>query len=84
MRSAASSATISASELLWLTAVCFLHNQLMGQKVRGPTRHSIEPDVDLLSLRSPAKDASTNNINLQSDALSPQNAVSTWSCVKCV
>ena len=62
---------ISASEEECDTAPCFLHSQDIGQKVFGPTKHSIPPLVDLLSLKSPAKLASQNIINWQSSGLSP-------------
>ena len=63
------------------TAPCFLHIQFIGAKVLGPTRHSMAPDVLLLSVRSPAKDASQNNISLQSHARSPTKLIITCSLV---
>ena len=72
---------ISASEEEWLTADCFLHNQLMGHHVDGPIKTSMPPDVLLLSLNSPAKDASQNKANLQSFGSSPAYEVITSSFV---
>ena len=40
------------------TAVCFLHIQLSGTKVRLPKMHKTSPDLDLKYSRSPAKSAS--------------------------
>ena len=40
------------------TAVCFLHIQLLGTKVRLPKMHTIPPYVDLESLTSLAKSES--------------------------
>ena len=39
---------------------CFLHSQVMGTNVLGPSKQSMPPDVDLLSRKSPAKLASVN------------------------
>ena len=43
---AASRAITSASDELWDVALCFLHNQVMGTKVLGPTRQRYAPVVD--------------------------------------
>ena len=69
--SAASSAIISASLDEWLTAVCFLQNQLIGTYVWGPIRTKYAAEVDLLSLRSPAKDASQKSASEVCWGLSP-------------
>ena len=50
----ASIATTSASVDEWEIAVCFLQNQQMTTKVRGPTKHKRHPLVDLLDLKQPA------------------------------
>ena len=59
IRNAASKAINSASDELCDTAPCFLQNQVIGTKVLGPMMTIYIPDVDLLSLMSPAKLAST-------------------------
>ena len=46
-------------------------------KVLGPTRHSMEPVVDLLSSRSPAKLASQKRASLHFDGGSPTKLVVT-------
>ena len=65
---AISNAIISASDDEWDTAPCFLHIHVMGTNVRGPISASSVADVDLESVRSPAKLASTNSIILMSSA----------------
>ena len=70
-RNPASSAMISASVELCETAPCFLHNHVIGQNVCVPKIHNKDPYVDLLSLKSPAKLASQNNISLHSLGLFP-------------
>jgi hypothetical protein len=44
---AVSRATISDSVELWDTHVCFFAMALRGKKVRGPTRATKVPEVDL-------------------------------------
>ena len=72
MRIAVSKLMISDSVELCETAPCFLHIHPMGTKVVGPIRHRKAPDVDLLSFRSPANDASQNKTNTMSLAGSPR------------
>ena len=66
-----SRAIISASVDEWLTAVCFLQNQLNGVYVLGPTSTKYDALVDLLSDRLPAKDASQNKAREMSSGRSP-------------
>ena len=54
MRTPVSNAMTSASEDEWEIADCFLHSHARGTNVCEPSRHKMPPDVDLLSLRSPA------------------------------
>ena len=68
---AASMEMTSASVEECDTAPCFLHIQVNGANVLGPTKQMMDPEVLLLSVRSPAKDASQNSISLQSQARSP-------------
>ena len=77
----ASSAITSDSVDECDTAPCFLHSHVSGQKVLGPTMQSMTPVVDLLSVKSPAKLASQNNMTLQSLASSPTKLVITLSAV---
>ena len=58
MRKPASREMISASVELCETEVCFLPIQLIGTSVRLSKMHSIPPDVDFESSRSPAKSES--------------------------
>ena len=58
IRNKASRAITSASVDEWDVAPCFLHIQVMGTKVLGPTKHTTPPLVDLESLKSEAKLAS--------------------------
>ena len=81
IRSPASRAITSDSDEECEIAPCFLQSHVTGQKVFGPIKHRIAPDVDLLSLRSPAKLASQNSISWQSAGLSPTWLVMTWSAV---
>ena len=55
MRKPASREITSASVELCETFVRFLHIQLIGTNVRLPKMHSVAPDVDFESSRSPAK-----------------------------
>ena len=61
IRRVASKAITSASALECETAPCFLQTHVIGTNVLGPKRHIRPPDVDLLSWRSPANEASQNN-----------------------
>ena len=63
IRRPASRLRISASELLWEVAPCFLQNHATGAHVFGPTIHSRTPEVLLESLQSAANDASVNKYN---------------------
>ena len=54
MRTPVSNAMTSASEDEWEIADYFLHSHARGTNVCEPSRHKMPPDVDLLSLRSPA------------------------------
>ena len=67
----ASNEIISASVLLCETAVCFLQVHLIGTNVLLPNMHSTLPDVDVESVRSPAKSASWKRTYLYSDAVLP-------------
>ena len=58
MRKPAIKDITSNSVELCETAVCFLHIQLSGTKVRLPKMHKTSLDVDLEYSRSPAKSAS--------------------------
>ena len=71
MRDPASNEMISASDDECDTAPCFLHIHDSGTNVFGPIRNKNAPVVDLLSRKSPAKLASENNANLQSNGSSP-------------
>ena len=71
MRTPVSSAIISASDEECDIADCFLHSHEIGTKVLDPIRHSIPPDVDLLSLMSPAKLASANRCSAHSSIVLP-------------
>ena len=73
-RSPASRAMISDSVDECDTAVCFLQNQLIGTKVRGPIKTRKAALVDLLSFKSPANDASQNNAKDMFSGLSPIHA----------
>ena len=53
-----SAATISASEVLCDTHVCFLDKAEMGKKELGPIRQVNDPVVDLYVDFSPAQSAS--------------------------
>ena len=79
MRSAASIAMISASVVLWLIAPCFLHIQVRGANVFGPTNAMKAPVVDLLSNKSPANPASQNRAKYRSSGASPTKLVPTQS-----
>ena len=57
------------------TEVCFLHIQLIGTNVWLPKIHSVPPQVDFESSRSPAKSESWNSPNLHCFAVFP-----TWQC----
>ena len=67
----ASKEITSDSEEECETAPCFLHIHPIGTKVQGPIRTRKPPEVDLLSLMSPAKLASTNSTSEQSRGQSP-------------
>ena len=62
---------ISDSVELCETAVCFLHIQLIGTNVWRPKMHSVSPEVDFESSRSPAKSESWNNPSLHCLAVLP-------------
>ena len=66
-----SAATISASQVEWLTAVCFFESAQIGKKVVGPDTAQKTPetllDVDL----SDAKSASVYNHRRSWDESSP-------------
>ena len=83
MRKAASSAMTSASVEECDVADCFLHNHIMGTKVRGPNRHKYAPVVDLESRRSAAKLGSTNIARQHASMSSPIQQVWTNSFVWC-
>ena len=80
-QSAVEVSPISASGVECDTADCFLHSHEMMQNVCDPTKHKTPPDVDLLSLRSPAKLASQKRTSLHSDGLLPMKLVRTSSLV---
>ena len=80
----ASSDIISASADEWETADCFLHIQDKGHHVLGPARTMNMPDVDLLSLASPAKLASAKTRILQSMSASPKWLLMAWSLWWCI
>ena len=67
----ASADTISASGVLWLTAVCLLDWAVKGARLLRPLTQRNIPDVDLLVLVSPAKSASQNNLISKSLGSSP-------------
>ena len=69
---------ISASAEEWETADCFLHIHDNGHQVFGPARTMNIPDVDLLSLTSPAKLASANTKILHSNRGSPRWLLIAW------
>ena len=75
----ASIAMISASDDECDTAPCFLQNQQMGTNVFGPTNTKKHPEVDLESVRSPAKLASENKQSLQSSGRSHTQFAATLS-----
>ena len=62
---------ISASVLPWDTAVSFLQAHETSTNVCDPNIHRTQPDVDLESVRCPAKSASWNNPCLTSMAWLP-------------
>ena len=62
---------ISDSVELCENEVCFLHIQLIRTNVWLPKMHSVPPDVDFESSRSPAKSESWNSPNLHCFAVSP-------------
>ena len=68
---AASKATISASVDECETAPCFLHIHVMGKKELGPIKTRNAPVVDLLSVMSVAKLASTNRTKRNLSGVSP-------------
>ena len=68
---AASRATISASVDEWDTAPCFLHSHVIGRNELGPISIRKAPVVDLLSVMSVAKLASTNKISRSLSGVSP-------------
>ena len=63
---------ISDSVELWEKAVCFLHIQLIGTNVWLPKMHSVPPEVDFESSRSPAKSESWNSPSLHCLAALPR------------
>ena len=67
----ASKEMISDSVELWETDVCFLHIQLIGTNVWLPKMHSVPPDIDFESSRSPAKSESWNSLSLHCFAVFP-------------
>ena len=71
MRSAASRATISASVDECETCPCFLHIQVNGTIVRGPSIHKQAALVDFESSKPHAKLASEKRANLHADDQSP-------------
>ena len=60
----ASKEMISGSVELCETEVYFLHSQLLGTNVWLPKTHSVPPEVDFESSRSPAKSESWNSPSL--------------------
>ena len=62
---------ISDSFELCETAVCFLHIQLIGTNVWLPKMHSVPPEMDFASSRSPAKSESWNSPSLHCLAVLP-------------
>ena len=62
---------ISDSVELCETEVCFLHIQLVGTNVWLPETHSVPPEVDFESSRSPAKSESWNRPSLHCLAVLP-------------
>ena len=63
---------ISDSVELWETAVCFLHIQLIGTNVWLPKMHTLPPEVDFESSRSPAMSESWNSPSLHCLAIFPK------------
>lgn len=57
---------ISASAVLWLTAVCPFDATAIGANVRSPTNAKHNPVVGLEGFASPTKSESANNNNLSS------------------
>ena len=70
-RKAVSRAITSDSVELWLVLPCFLHSHVIGQKVLGPIKAKMTPDVDLLSRMSSAKLASANSAKTHCEGSSP-------------
>ena len=71
MRSAASAATISDSDVECETAVCFLEIPQSGKLVFGPSTFSEIPDVEREAFSVPAKSASLYNPRTSLSRLSP-------------
>ena len=65
MSNPASSDIMSASVLLWDTAVCFLYTHEFGTHVCDPNLHRTPPEVDFESAKCPAKSASWKKPSLQ-------------------
>ena len=75
MRNPASSEIISASVLLWDTAVCFFQVSEIGTHVCDPNMRRTPPDVDFESVKFPAKSAFWKNPSLQSIPWFPTSTV---------
>ena len=67
----ASEEMISDSVELCQSEVCFLHIQLIGTNVWLPKMHSVPPDVEFETSRSPAKSESWNSPSLHCVAVLP-------------
>ena len=77
----ASKEMISDSVELCETEVCFLHIQLIETNVWLPKMHSVPPEVDFESSRSPAKSESWNSPSLQCCAVLPTSQYCRYSLV---